>query len=124
LRHRSAEAARGGNKLGEKFIADAYADWCEHGIEALRTMRKTDPSGYVRVTAGILPDKLEVDVRHAVTRIERVIVDHRPRQKAAVLELGPTQHSCDMLEKGGHNQLVDMRVADINSAALVKAMWA
>jgi hypothetical protein len=41
------------------IIADAYADWCKHGIEALQTMRKTDPSGYVRVIAGILPDKLD-----------------------------------------------------------------
>jgi hypothetical protein len=37
-------------------------------------MRVNDPSGYVRVIAGILPDKLEVDVKHSIARIERVIV--------------------------------------------------
>jgi ribosomal protein L32E len=63
------------NKLGEKFIADAYADWQKHGLETLRRMRETDPSGYVRVIAGILPDKLEVDVKHQISRIERVIID-------------------------------------------------
>jgi hypothetical protein len=63
------------NKLGEKFIADAYADWCKHGAAALEKMRVNDPSGYVRVIAGILPDKLEVDVKHQISRIERVIID-------------------------------------------------
>jgi hypothetical protein len=63
------------NKLGEAFIADAYRDWQKHGAAALRRMRETDPSGYVRVIAQILPDKLEVDVKHAITRIERVIID-------------------------------------------------
>jgi hypothetical protein len=67
------------NKLGEKFIADAYAHWQKNGMAALERMFREDPSGYVRVIAGILPDKLEVDVKHAITRIERVIVDHRPR---------------------------------------------
>jgi hypothetical protein len=62
------------NKLGEKFIADAYADWCKHGIEALQRMRANDPSGYVRVIAGILPDKLEVDVKHQIAKVEWVIV--------------------------------------------------
>jgi hypothetical protein len=48
-------------------------------VTALERMRESDPSAYFRVIAGILPDKLEVDIRQAVTRIERVIVDHRPR---------------------------------------------
>jgi hypothetical protein len=63
------------NKLGEAFIADAYAHWQKHGKEALDRMYKADPSGYVRVIAGILPDKLEVDVKHQISRIERVIID-------------------------------------------------
>jgi hypothetical protein len=75
------------NKLGEAFIADVYAKWQARGGEALERMIDTDPGGFVRVVAQVLPDKLEVDVKHTISRIERVIVDpkvieHRP------LELG------------------------------------
>jgi hypothetical protein len=42
-------------------------------------MIDTDPGGFVRVVVQVLPDKLEVDVKHTISRIERVIVDHRPR---------------------------------------------
>jgi hypothetical protein len=38
-------------------------------------MARDDPSGFVRVVANILPDKLEVAVTHEIKRIERVIVD-------------------------------------------------
>jgi hypothetical protein len=60
----------------EKFIADAYKDWQKHGLATLQRMREPDPSGYVRVIAGILPDKLEVDVRHEIKRIEWAVVDN------------------------------------------------
>lgn len=76
------------NKLGEKFILDAYAMWQEHGIEALRTMSQTDPSGFCRLIAGVLPDKLEVDVKHNISKIEWTVVDHRPvRDVTPVLPL-------------------------------------
>jgi hypothetical protein len=32
------------NKLGEAFVADVYADWKAHGVEALRQMRLADPA--------------------------------------------------------------------------------
>jgi hypothetical protein len=47
-------------------------------------MARDDPSGFVRVVANILPDKLEVAVTHEIKRIERVIVDkvieHEPAE--------------------------------------------
>jgi hypothetical protein len=94
----------GGCRDRGPFIADAYADWCKHGIEALQRMRVNDPSGYVRVIAGILPDKLEVDVKHAVTRIERVIVDHRPQR-----DVTPTlpQEQPKLIEHNNINSLAD-----------------
>ena len=52
------------NKLGEKFIEDAYAEWRKSGPAALETMAKTDPGGFVRVIAGILPAKLDVTIEH------------------------------------------------------------
>jgi hypothetical protein len=63
------------NKLGEAFIADVYAKWQARGTEALDRMIDTDPGGFVRVVAQVLPDKLEVDVKHQISRIERVIID-------------------------------------------------
>ena len=52
------------NRLGEKFIEDAYAEWKKSGPAALETMAKTDPGGFVRVIAGILPAKLDVTIEH------------------------------------------------------------
>ena len=52
------------NQLGEKFIEDAYAEWKKSGPAALETMAKTDPGGFVRVIAGILPAKLDVTIEH------------------------------------------------------------
>jgi hypothetical protein len=37
-------------------------------------LARDDPSGFVRVVANILPDKLDVGVTHQFARIERVIV--------------------------------------------------
>lgn len=50
------------NRLGEKFIEDAFAEWQKSGPAALKTMAETDPGGFVRVIAGILPAKLDVTI--------------------------------------------------------------
>jgi hypothetical protein len=63
------------NKLSEAFLADVYESWEKHGAETLERMARDDPSGFVRVVANILPDKLDVAVTHEIKRIERVIVD-------------------------------------------------
>ena len=31
------------NKLSEEFVAEVYADWCEHGAAAIETVRERDP---------------------------------------------------------------------------------
>lgn len=46
------------NKLGEAFLQDVYADWLANGATVIERMRRDDPSGYVRVVAGILPKEL------------------------------------------------------------------
>jgi hypothetical protein len=58
-------------------------------------MARDDPSGFVRVVANILPDKLEVEVKHQIARIERVIVQV-PQQSHPVVDVTSTQHDCDM----------------------------
>jgi hypothetical protein len=47
------------NKLGEKFIEDAYAEWQKSGPAALKTMAETDPGGFCRMVANILPAKID-----------------------------------------------------------------
>ncbi len=43
------------NKLGEAFIDALFRDFAEHGAEAIAEMRVTDPTGYVRTVASLLP---------------------------------------------------------------------
>ena len=50
------------NKLGEKFIADLYDDWQEHGVAAIQVVRAERPQDYLKVIAGILPKTLDVNV--------------------------------------------------------------
>jgi hypothetical protein len=50
------------NKLGEQFLLDAYEEWKRSGPAALKTMAETDPGGFVRVIAAILPAKLDVTI--------------------------------------------------------------
>lgn len=49
------------NKLGEAFTEALYADFQRDGIAAIERMRLEDPSGYVRVIAGLLPKQVEID---------------------------------------------------------------
>jgi hypothetical protein len=47
------------NKFGEAFIADVYQEWQKTGAVALKRMSEDDPSGFVRVVAGILPREID-----------------------------------------------------------------
>jgi hypothetical protein len=60
------------------------------------------------VIAGILPDKLEVDVKHEIARIERVIIDKVIEDEPAqpVVDATSTQHDRDMLKIAKHIQHV------------------
>lgn len=49
------------NKLQEDFLRDLYEDWNTGGKEALAVMRAEKPNEYVRVVAGLLPAKVEVE---------------------------------------------------------------
>jgi hypothetical protein len=80
------------NKLGEAFVADVYAKWQEHGAQTLERMIREDPGGFVRIVANILPDHLDVSVKHEIARIERMIVDR-------VIEHEPLPLAHDLAEK-------------------------
>ena len=50
------------NKLSEEFVAEVYADWCEHGAAAIQTVRETRPDVYVKVVASLLPRQVQAEV--------------------------------------------------------------
>ena len=59
------------NKLSEEFVAEVYADWCEHGAAAIKTVRETRPDVYVKVVASLLPRQVQAEVT-GPTHEERV----------------------------------------------------
>lgn len=49
------------NRLSETFLDALYTDFQANGVEAIAAARAESPLGYVRVIAGLLPQKLEVN---------------------------------------------------------------
>ncbi len=49
-------------KLGEKFIADLYQDWQEHGFEVLERARNEKLADYLKVIAMVLPKDIKVSL--------------------------------------------------------------
>jgi hypothetical protein len=52
------------NKLSEAFLRDFCEAWEERGKAALEAVATTDPSTFIKVTAQLLPAKLEAEVGH------------------------------------------------------------
>lgn len=50
------------NKLGEAFLNDLYANWQQHGVETIETVREDNPEVYLKVVASILPKDLNVNI--------------------------------------------------------------
>jgi len=48
------------NKISEAFLKDLAAEWEVSGPDALKVMAKEDPSGFVKVTAALLPKEFEI----------------------------------------------------------------
>ena len=59
------------NKLSEEFVTELYADWREHGSEAIKSVRETRPDVYVKVVASLLPRQIEAEVTE-ITHEDRV----------------------------------------------------
>lgn len=48
------------NRLTEAFLDRLHADFQEHGAAAIEAARIESPLGYIRIVAGLLPQKVEV----------------------------------------------------------------
>jgi hypothetical protein len=65
-----------------------FADWEEHGADAVKIMRAEDPSGYVRVMVSTLPKEFTVetaladlsddDIDDLIGQIKRHMIENRP----------------------------------------------
>jgi hypothetical protein len=85
------------NKLGEAFVADVYTKWEAHGVAVLDAMIEQDPSGFVRVVAGILPKEMIVkDPLHGISDEELLGFIH------AMRELLAEQSTLAALEDSNH----------------------
>lgn len=73
------------NKLSEDFVAALQADFEEGGIEAIQSMRGTDPGGYVRVIASLLPKEFKIETTSDLTDEQ---LDARIRTLANLVEIG------------------------------------
>lgn len=73
------------NKLGEAFIQDFYADWEDHGADAIRTMREERPHEYVKVAASLLPKEFKIET---VSELSDDQLNARIRQLADIIEIG------------------------------------
>lgn len=73
------------NKFSEAFLSDFCADWEEHGVVAIRTMRAERPHEYVKVAASLLPKEFKIETTSDLTDEQ---LDARIRQLATVLEIG------------------------------------
>lgn len=64
------------NKLSEDFIGELYADFQQHGGEAIVRCREEKPDVYVRVIAGLMPQKIEVSRTETMSQeeIDRAIL--------------------------------------------------
>ena len=47
------------SKLGEEFLQAMLADFTEHGVKAIETVRDEKPDQYLKVVASILPKEIE-----------------------------------------------------------------
>lgn len=50
------------NKLGEEFLEALYADFQDHGVDAIARVREEKPDAYLKVVASLLPRDLNLRV--------------------------------------------------------------
>jgi hypothetical protein len=73
------------NKLGEAFVSDLHDKWLERGPKALDEMATSDPGGFVRVVASLLPKEFKIETTSDLTDEQ---LDARIRALASLIEVG------------------------------------
>lgn len=70
------------NKLTEQFVADIYADWQEHGVQAIKDVRDKSPTDYLKVVAGVITKDVAVTVRDYDDLSDEELADQFARASA------------------------------------------
>ena len=55
------------NKLSEEFVAALSADFQRYGLWPIARTRRSDPAGYLRVIASIIPKEISGEINHVHT---------------------------------------------------------
>ena len=58
------------NKLSNKFIEELYADFENHGTEAIEKVRETKPEAYLKVIAQVIPRQIDIEQKSLVELLE------------------------------------------------------
>jgi hypothetical protein len=78
------------NKISEAFLKDLAAEWEVSGPAALKCMAKEDPSGFVKVTAALLPKEFTIDDNRlkdvSDEELEILINELRGKLRSAIIE--------------------------------------
>jgi hypothetical protein len=77
------------NKISEAFLHDLALEWEKSGPDALKVMAKEDPSGFVKVTAALLPKEFEINHNQLADmddqELELLINEVRARLRTAII---------------------------------------
>lgn len=63
------------SRLGDEFYKDFLTAWEEYGLRALQWAAVTDPLGFLRIGAALLPKVIEIDHEQRITVDEKPISD-------------------------------------------------
>ena len=86
------------NKLGEAFLSDMLADWEQHGVKVIQTVRAEKPDVYLKTVASILPQEVNVRVEPFEDMTDDQLRKHAERLLA---ELGPVAAFASGRDAGG-----------------------
>ena len=87
---RSPGRAKGSrNLLAEAMIDDLYEDWKEHGMAAIRAVRKERPADYLKIVAMIVSkaEDLSLDSEMRDAAVEQFIEERRQQALAMIAKM-------------------------------------
>jgi len=91
----------GGGELRVGNSRQAIADWEQHGVGAIKTVRMRDPSTYLRVCASLLPREMTVDamVTTGMTADERIEMIAALKQQLFSVEHAPPKKKAKIIHE-------------------------
>jgi hypothetical protein len=84
-------------QLGEALLADLYADWLEHGAEAIRQVREERPADYLKIVAMIVSkcEDLSLDSEMRDAAMEQFIEERRQQALKMIAKMRETPPLAD-----------------------------